>query len=206
MSFYNIRKAFFHLILLTFFSFSFSQNSNDGIYLTFEQFKRREPCSVENIVFKNKSEKLLTVNKIENQCNGYDKINKLIAITHNGNIYYNMKHNIEFVTRNRFSKLVILGRYCAFVVDESYPRNIQGQAGFTSTRLIGGYIEDGVGFKLKKSKIYFLDIEKDYKPRVLTRKRLKDLLSDRPENLKKLLDSDRSLKLYLELLDSLNKD
>jgi len=135
-----MKNFFLNLILLTFFSFSFSQNNDDGIYLTFEQFKREEPCSVKNIVFKNKSEKFLTVGEIENQCDGFNKVNKLIAIIHNEDIYYNMKHNIEFSTKNRFSKLVIKGRYCAFVVDESYPRNIQGQAGFTNG-LIGQYIE-----------------------------------------------------------------
>ncbi|RKM85654.1 hypothetical protein D7030_03005 [Flavobacteriaceae bacterium AU392] len=187
------------------FSISFSQKNTDGIYLNFNQFKNGKPCLVENIVFKNKSEKLLTVDEIINQCDGFDKINKLIAISHKGNIYYNMKHNIEFTTKNRFSKLVITGKYCAFIVDESYPRNIQGQAGFTNGRF-GGYIDEvsESGKKMGKKKVYFLDTNRDYRLRVLTRKRLKSLLSDHPEGLKRLSDSEKSTKLYLELLNSLN--
>ena len=42
-----------------------------------------------------------------------------------------MRFNVEFLTKNKFSKLLVKGKYCAFKVDESYPKNIQGQADFS---------------------------------------------------------------------------
>ena len=98
-------------------------------------------------------------------CTGYKKTNKLIAIQYENEIYYNMKFNVEFLTRNKFSKLLVNGKYCAFLVDESYPMNIQGQAGFNTGGLLGAIILGPNG----KNKIYYLDIDIGHKTKVLTK-------------------------------------
>ncbi|WP_037348617.1 DUF6563 family protein [Sediminibacter sp. Hel_I_10] len=174
---------------------------SNGVFINFEQFKSNEPCPLESIDLKERSELFLSVNNIESDCK-FKKVNKIIAISFDNEIYYNMRFNVEFLTKNKFSKLQVKGKYCAFMVDESYPENIQGQAGFNTDGLIGEIILGANG----KNKIYYLDTSKGYKTKVLTKNRLKELLSQE----KDLLDSfnkenDITAELYLNYLERLNK-
>jgi hypothetical protein len=174
---------------------------NNGIFANFEQFKLKQPCSLKSIDLKKRSELFLSVNDIESDCK-FKKVNKIIAISFENEIYYNMRFNVEFLTKNKFSKLIVNGTYCAFKVDESYPKNIQGQAGFNTGGLIGATILGPNG----KNKIYYLDTSKGYKTKVLTKNRLKEILSQE----KQLLDAfnkekDISAELYLKYLGKLNE-
>ena len=174
---------------------------SNGVFINFEQFKSNQPCPLESIDFKERSELFLSVNDIESDCK-FKKVNKIIAISFDNEIYYNMRFNVEFLTKNKFSKLQVKGKYCAFLVDESYPENIQGQAGFNTGGLIGAIILGANG----KNKIYYLDTSEGYKTKVLTKNRLKELLSQE----KDLLDSfnkekDITAELYLNYLERLNK-
>tara|TARA_R100001369_G_scaffold90142_1_gene128727 strand:- start:12 stop:623 length:612 start_codon:yes stop_codon:yes gene_type:complete len=174
---------------------------SNGVFINFEQFKSNQPCPLESIDFKERSELFLSVNDIESDCK-FKKVNKIIAISFDNEIYYNMRFNVEFLTKNKFSKLQVKGKYCAFLVDESYPENIQGQAGFNTGGLIGAIILGANG----KNKIYYLDTSEGYKTKVLTKNRLKELLSQE----KDLLDSfnkekDITSELYLNYLERLNK-
>jgi len=172
-----------------------------GVFTDFNQFKSKKDCPIKSIKLKNKSPLLLSVKNIESDCKGYKKTNKLIAIQYENEIYYNMKFNVEFLTRNKFSKLLVNGKYCAFLVDESYPINIQGQAGFNTGGLLGTFILGPNG----KNKIYYLDVDTGHKTKVLTRKRLRKLLSidqkllDAFHNEKKM-----SAELFLSYLEKLN--
>lgn len=175
-------------------------NESNGVFINFEQFKSNQPCSLQSIDFKERSELFLSVNDIESDCE-FKKVNKIIAISLDNKIYYNMRFNIEFLTKNKFSKLQVKGTYCAFLVDESYPENIQGQAGFNTGGLVGTIILGKNG----KNKIYYLDTSEGYKTKVLTKNRLKELLSQE----KDLLDSfnkekDITAELYLNYLERLN--
>jgi hypothetical protein len=174
---------------------------SNGVFINFEQFKSNEPCQLESIDFKERSELFLSVNDIESDCK-FKKVNKIIAISFDNEIYYNMRFNVEFSTKNKFSKLQVKGKYCAFLVDESYPENIQGQAGFNTGGLIGAIILGANG----KNKVYYLDTSEGYKTKVLTKNRLKEILSQE----KDLLDSfnkegDITAELYLNYLERLNK-
>ena len=174
---------------------------SNGVFINFEQFKSNQPCPLESIDFKEQSELFLSVNDIESDCK-FKKVNKIIAISFDNEIYYNMRFNVEFSTKNKFSKLQVKGKYCAFLVDESYPENIQGQAGFNTGGLIGTIILGANG----KNKVYYLDTSEGYKTKVLTKNRLKELLSQE----KNLLDSfikekDITAELYLNYLERLNK-
>tara|TARA_R110002051_G_scaffold247948_1_gene307436 strand:- start:1516 stop:2127 length:612 start_codon:yes stop_codon:yes gene_type:complete len=174
----------------------------NGIFTNFNQFKLEKPCEIKSFDLKDKTDLLITINNIESNCKGFKKTNKIIAIKYNNETYYNMRFNVEFMTKNRFSKLLVQGKYCAFLVDESYPINIQGQAGFNTGGLFGALILGPNG----KNKIYYLDIDKGYKTKVLTTKRLKKLL----EKDGKLLESFNNEKnitaeLFLNYLDKLNK-
>ncbi len=191
------------LIYITIFELNAQEsNASDGIFADFDQFKSETPCQVKSIAFKNKSELLLEVNDIVSDCTGYKKINKIIAIQYDKEIYYNMRFNVEFMTKNKFSKLLVKGKYCAFLVDESYPMNIQRQAGFNSGGLMGAIIRGPNG----NNKIYYLDIDTGYKTKILTKKRLKELLNVNKE----LLDSfnkeeNISAELFLNYLEKLNQ-
>ena len=88
-----------------------------------------------------------------------------------------MRFNVEFLTKNKFSKLLVKGKHCAFKVDESYPKNIQGQAGFN----IGGFVGAIILGPHGKNKIYYLDTSQGYKTKVLTNNRLKEILSQEEE-------------------------
>ena len=123
---------------------------SNGVFINFEQFKSNEPCPLESIDLKERSELFLSVNNIESDCK-FKKVNKIIAISFDNEIYYNMRFNVEFLIKNKFSKLQVKGKYCAFMVDESYPENIQGQAGFNTDGLIGEIILGANG----KNKIYY---------------------------------------------------
>lgn len=174
---------------------------SNGVFINFEQFKSNQPCPLESIDFKGRSELFLSVNDIESDCK-FKKVNKIIAISFDNEIYYNMRFNVEFSTKNKFSKLQVKGKYCAFLVDESYPENIQGQAGFNTGGLIGTIILGANG----KNKVYYLDTSEGYKTKVLTKNRLKELLSQE----KNLLDSfnkekDITAELYLNYIERLNK-
>jgi hypothetical protein len=174
---------------------------NNGIFVNFEQFKLNQPCPLESLDLKKGNELLLSVDDIESKCK-FKKVNKIIAISFENEIYYNMCFNVEFLTKNKFSKLLVKGKYCAFKVDESYPKNIQGQAGFNTGGLIGAIILGPNG----KNKIYYLDTSKGHKTKVLTKNRLKEILSQEKE----LLDAfneekDISAELYLNYLEKLNK-
>ena len=174
---------------------------SNGVFMNFEQFKSNQHCPLESIDFKKRSELFLSVNDIKSDCK-FKKVNKVIAISFDNEIYYNMRFNVEFLTKNKFSKLQVKGKYCAFLVDESYPENIQGQAGFNTGGLVGAIILGPNG----KNKVYYLDTSEGYKTKVLTKNRLKELLSQE----KDLLDSfnkekDITAQLYLEYLERLNK-
>ena len=174
---------------------------SNGVFINFEQFKSNQPCPLESIDFKGRSELFLSVNDIESDCK-FKKVNKIIAISFDNEIYYNMRFNVEFSTKNKFSKLQVKGKYCAFLVDESYPENIQGQAGFNTGGFIGTIILGANG----KNKVYYLDTSEGYKTKVLTKNRLKELLSQE----KNLLDSfnkekDITAELYLNYIERLNK-
>ncbi len=112
----------------------------NGIFTDFNQFKSKKSCPIQSIKLKKSSDFLLSVKSIVADCYGYKKPNKLIAIHYENEIYYNMKFNVEFLTRNKFSKLLVIGKYCAFIVNESFPINIQGQAGFNTGGLLGALI------------------------------------------------------------------
>tara|TARA_B110000879_G_C10914453_1_gene409597 strand:+ start:114 stop:680 length:567 start_codon:yes stop_codon:yes gene_type:complete len=174
----------------------------NGIFTNFNQFKSEKPCEIKSFYLKDKTDLLITIDNLESNCKGFKKTNKIIAIKYNNETYYNMRFNVEFMTKNRFSKLLVKGKYCAFLVDESYPINIQGQAGFNTGGLFGALILGPNG----KNKIYYLDIDKGYKTKVLTTKRLKKLL----EKDGKLLESFNNEKninaeLFLNYLGKLNK-
>jgi len=173
----------------------------NGIFTDFNQFKSKKSCPIQSIKLKKKSDFLLSVKSIEAVCYGYRKPNKLIAIHFENEIYYNMKYNVEFLTRNKFSKLLVIGKYCAFIVNESFPINIQGQAGFNTGGLLGTLILGPNG----KNKIYYLDVDKGHKTKVLSKNRLKKILSVDQE----LLDSFNSEKnisaeLFLSYLKKIN--
>ena len=190
------------LFFITIFELNAQEiDAHNGVFIDFDQFKLKKSCPIKSINLKNSNDLLLSVKNIASDCKGYKKTNKLIAIQYENEIYYNMKFNVEFLTRNKFSKLLVNGKYCAFLVNESYPRNIQGQAGFNTGGLLGAMILGPNG----KNKIYYLDIDKGHKTKVLTRKRLKKLLS----NDKELLDSfnkeeNISADLFLTYLKKLN--
>jgi hypothetical protein len=174
----------------------------NGIFTNFNQFKSEKPCEIKSFYLKDKTDLLITIDNLESNCKGFKKTNKIIAIKYNNETYYNMRFNVEFMTKNRFSKLLVKGKYCAFLVDESYPINIQGQAGFNTGGLFGALILGPNG----KNKIYYLDIDKGYKTKVLTTKRLKKLL----EKDGKLLESFNNEKninaeLFLNYLGKFNK-
>ena len=190
------------LFFITIFELNAQEaNTYNGVFIDFNQFKSKKNCPIKSIKLKNNNDLLLSVKNIVSDCTGYKKTNKLIAIQYENEIYYNMKFNVEFLTRNKFSKLLVNGKYCAFLVDESYPMNIQGQAGFNTGGLLGTIILGPNG----KNKIYYLDIDKGHKTKVLTKKRLKKLLSIDQE----LLDSfnkeeNISADLFLNYLKKLN--
>ena len=174
---------------------------NNGIFVNFEQFKLNQPCQLESLDLKKRSELLLSVDDIESECK-FKKVNKIIAISFENEIYYNMRFNVEFLTKNKFSKLLVKGKYCAFKVDESYPKNIQGQAGFN----IGGFVGAIILGPNGKNKIYYLDTSQGYKTKVLTNNRLKEILSQEEELLEAFnKEEDISAELYLNYLEKLNK-
>ena len=174
---------------------------NNGIFMNFEQFKLNQPCPLASIDLKKRSELFLSVDDIESECK-FKKVNKIIAISFENEIYYNMRFNVEFLTKNKFSKLLVKGKYCAFKVDESYPKNIQGQAGFNTGGLVGAIILGPNG----KNKIYYLDTSQGYKTKVLTKNRLKEILSQEEELLEAFnKEEDVSAELYLNYLEKLNK-
>ncbi|MDB4206335.1 hypothetical protein N9773_00010 [Flavobacteriaceae bacterium] len=191
------------LLFITLFELNAQETGiSNGLFITFNQFKSKKSCPIKSIDL-NSSDLLLSVKNIVSDCAGYKKTNKLIAIQYENDIYYNMKFNVEFLTKNKFSKLLVNGKYCAFLVDESYPINIQGQAGFNTGGLLGAIILGANG----KNKIYYFDIEKGHKTKVLTKKRLKELLSIDKE----LFDSfnkeeNISADLFLNYLEKLNKE
>ena len=173
----------------------------NGVFTDFNQFKSKKSCPIQSIKLKKKNDFLLSVKSIEADCYGYKKPNKLIAIHYENEIYYNMKYNVEFLTRNKFSKLLVIGKYCAFIVNESFPINIQGQAGFNTGGLLGALILGPNG----KNKIYYLDVDKGHKTKVLSRNRLIKILSVDQD----LLDSftkekDISAELFLSYLRKVN--
>jgi len=194
-----------YLILL--FISTFKSNGqetllNNGIFTNLNQFKTEKPCKTKSINLKNKTKLLITIDNIETNCQGFKKVNKIIAIQYNQEVYYNMRFNVEFLTKNRFSKLLVRGKYCAFLVDESYPINIQGQAGFNNSGVLGALILGTNG----KNKIYYLDIDKGYKTKVLTKKRLKKLLTEDEILLDSFNNEENiSAELFLAYLERLNK-
>ena len=176
---------------------------NNGIFTNLNQFKTEKPCETKSINLKNKTKLLITIDNIETNCEGFKKVNKIIAIQYNQEVYYNMRFNVEFLTKNRFSKLLVRGKYSAFLVDESYPINIQGQAGFNNGGFLGALILGPNG----KNKIYYLDIDKGYKTKVLTKKRLKKLLTEDGILLNSFNnEKDITAELLLEYLEKLNKN
>jgi len=196
-----ILKSIILLIITTFETNAQDIESSNGVFIDFDQFKSKQICLTQSINLKNHSDLLLSVDKIDSDCPRYKKPNKLIAIQYENEIYYNMKYNVEFLTKNKFSRLLVRGKYCAFLVDESYPKNIQGQAGFHTGGLLGAIILGSNG----KNKIYYLDIDQGHKTKVLTKNRLKELLSID----KKLLNSfnseqSMSAELFLKYLKRLN--
>jgi hypothetical protein len=193
----SIYLSIFHL-------FGQESNINNAVFINFEQFKDDKPCEVEILNIKDKTDLLLTVENIDLNCKGFKKINKTIAIRYNQDLYYNMRYNVEFMTKNRFSKLVVKGKYCAFLVDESYPINIQGQAGFNTGGLVGALILGPNG----KNKIYYLNIDKGHKTKVLTKTRLRKLLEIDEELLNSFdneIKENWSAELFLNYLERLNK-
>ncbi|UTW67425.1 hypothetical protein KFE94_04750 [bacterium SCSIO 12643] len=191
----------------------FAQTSNspvkkeillNGIFVTFDQFLEMTPCEYDSIQLKDSQINLLTVKDINSSCEDFKKINSLIAISYGNEVYYNMRYNIEFSTKNRFAKLVVIGRYCAFVVDESMPMVIQGQAGFNSGGLVGGTILSGTG-GIGKNKIYFIDTRVDHKLKVLSTSRLKELLEENKSLLESFENSEPSVEVYIEYLRQLNE-
>jgi hypothetical protein len=199
----NNKILYLIFLLTSILKISGQENPVDnGIFTNFNQFKSEKPCEIKSFYLKDKTDLLITIDNLESNCKGFKKTNKIIAIKYNNETYYNMRFNVEFMTKNRFSKLLVKGKYCAFLVDESYPINIQGQAGFNTGGLFGALILGPNG----KNKIYYLDIDKGYKTKVLTTKRLKKLL----EKDGKLLESFNNEKninaeLFLNYLGKLNK-
>jgi len=199
----NNKILYLIFLLTSILKISGQENPVDnGIFTNFNQFKSEKPCEIKSFYLKDKTDLLITIDNLESNCKGFKKTNKIIAIKYNNETYYNMRFNVEFMTKNRFSKLLVKGKYCAFLVDESYPINIQGQAGFNTGGLFGALILGPNG----KNKIYYLEIDKGYKTKVLTTKRLKKLL----EKDGKLLESFNNEKninaeLFLNYLGKLNK-
>jgi hypothetical protein len=128
----------------------------------------------------------------------YTKLFDIWALKYKGEYYFHLYHAPHFQKVKFFSKLQVIGKYCAFVIDDSFSVYFFG-VGWLS--LANGWLQKNGEYHI----IYFVDTEKSKNAKVLDKERLKNLFPNDYKLHNKIDKNELHLEDVLELINQLNQ-